>query len=269
MKLLDGTEKNQKSRKVFKEGKFLKYMNKKILMPIALMFLFWGMVLVSAINCTDSDGGKNYFEKGTITDYFCFEGGSCSPTYFTDKCLSSEKLYEAYCLEDGSGWSAVEIICDAGCVDGACKQGNIQDASTKGTCIDSDGGINYYQKGRLEIKGNPSWGVSIIEDYCTDTPYPKDKFPYPPIGGRTTEGKYLSEYSCAMSSFPLFGTNVEEVFRGEQYECPYGCKDGACLNQSNYEMISPDVDEIDNADRNEENFFKRILNWFKKMFGGN
>jgi len=38
----------EKSRKVFKECKFPKYMNKKILMPIALMVLVCGVILVSA-----------------------------------------------------------------------------------------------------------------------------------------------------------------------------------------------------------------------------
>jgi uncharacterized spore protein YtfJ len=47
----------QKRRKVFKEGKFPKYMNKKILMPIAFMILVCGLVLVSAEAPSSGGGG--------------------------------------------------------------------------------------------------------------------------------------------------------------------------------------------------------------------
>lgn len=190
-------------------------MKAKILFGIFLVFAL--MSFVSAVNCVDSDGGQNYFEKGTITDDLCFEDGSCSPTYFTDKCLSSSKLYEAYCLEDRSDWSAIEKVCDSGCVDGACKEGSVQDAPTQGTCSDSDGGINYNQKGTLTITEKSS-----LYDYCADAP----------SGAYTKRGKYLMEYSCAKNSFSLFGTNIEDIFSLQSYECPNGCREGACLTQA-------------------------------------
>ena len=192
-------------------------MKAKILLTFLLMFVLTSFV--SAVNCIDSDGGKNYFEKGTITDNLCFEDGSCSPTYFTDYCMGSNKVYEAYCLDDESDWSAIEKVCDGGCVDGACKEGTVQDVPTEGTCTDSDGGINYNQKGRVAITGltgNPS-----ASDYCSDSP----------PGNIVPSGKYVVEYSCLKNSFLIFGTQVEGVMTYQQYECSYGCRDGVCLTQ--------------------------------------
>ncbi|MBU3924178.1 MAG: hypothetical protein KJ592_04630 [Nanoarchaeota archaeon] len=184
---------------------------------LGIFCIFALMNFVSAVNCIDSDGGKNYFEKGTVTDDLCLEDGSCFPTTSTDKCIASNKVYETYCLEDGSNWEGIEKICDSGCVDGACKEGSTQDVPTEGTCSDSDGGINYNQKGTLTIteKSSPS-------DHCADTL----------LGSYRKRGMYLIEYSCAKNSFPIFGTNIEDIYSLESYECPNGCREGACLEQA-------------------------------------
>ena len=115
----------------------------------------------------------------------------------------------------------------------------------------------------MDIGGKKTWEDASIYDYCTDTLYPKD-LKYPPIGGLSTSGKYLAEYSCSKSSFPIFGTDIEEIFAGEQYECPNGCSDGACLVQEEGEEITPSEDS---EDLPEENFFQKIINWFKRLFG--
>jgi len=67
-------------------------------------------------------------------------------------------------------------------------------------CTDSDGGINYYVRG-------------------TANPCPCSKESCPVCGIWVDEclnESVLLEYSC-------------NNLNGEQYNCPYGCKDGACL----------------------------------------
>jgi hypothetical protein len=76
---------------------------------------------VSGVECTDTDGGKNYEEKGTAT-----WGPIDNKMYnATDRCdILGETLSEHYCyyLEDLDGWySGVEYI-DCECVDGACEK---------------------------------------------------------------------------------------------------------------------------------------------------
>ena len=67
-------------------------------------------------SCTDSDGGKNYYVKGTVT----FESNDGSKTY-TDECSSSSNLMEFYCKNKIV--QSQQITCPSGytCQDGACK----------------------------------------------------------------------------------------------------------------------------------------------------
>ncbi|MDD5135420.1 MAG: hypothetical protein PHP01_08430, partial [Phycisphaerae bacterium] len=65
--------------------------------------------------CTDSDGGKNYYVKGTTTDS---KTGS-----FTDYCLENGSvLYEAFCPTPTSIRNYEFYTCPNGCENGACKQ---------------------------------------------------------------------------------------------------------------------------------------------------
>lgn len=70
-----------------------------------------------ATGCTDSDGGVNYFEQGSLKDI----KGSTK----IDQCSRSEvyvgQLYEYYCGEDG-GYVRVVYTCENGCSEGACVQ---------------------------------------------------------------------------------------------------------------------------------------------------
>ena len=82
--------------------------------------------------------------------------------------------------------------------------------STSSKCIsDSDGGINYYVSGTLNVNcGTDSNGISpacgIWRDSCSDE-------------------KTLIEYYCE-------GNNLNDNFK--TYTCPSGCKDGACIRES-------------------------------------
>ena len=71
--------------------------------------------------CTDSDGGKDYYVKGTTTNII-----SNPDSYrnyleeFTDQC-AAPGLFEGYCDENGIGHNELNInACPNGCQDGVC-----------------------------------------------------------------------------------------------------------------------------------------------------
>ena len=88
--------------------------------------------VAQSTKCTDSDGGKNYFEKGYVTGT-CVD---CSPPGIvsgnTDSCANvdaagkvtmvetSQKLVEFYCTSNG--WLREIYNCPKGCAAGACIQ---------------------------------------------------------------------------------------------------------------------------------------------------
>jgi hypothetical protein len=68
--------------------------------------------------CTDSDGGKNYYTKGTVTVCtFYVDGGGCGAA--VDQCSSDgTTLTEGYC--DGTDGKSVKYECPNGCRNGVC-----------------------------------------------------------------------------------------------------------------------------------------------------
>jgi hypothetical protein len=183
------------------------------------------------ITCTDSDGGRNYYTKGTFT----WNNG----TTLNDTCYNANSLKELQCINN-STISDVAYTCPNGCFDGACNttcsEGTLNYAcstvtnskycvngtlinscsycgcdsgltcnttsqtcytSINPTCTDTDGGINYYLLGAANINGQ-NW-----TDYCSNS-------------------SSLTEFYCINNSL-LFSS---------PYNCPANssCFNGACLN---------------------------------------
>ncbi|MFH1191952.1 MAG: C1 family peptidase [bacterium] len=69
--------------------------------------------VTSAKECTDSDGGENYYTKGTLN--------STRGRAFTDICIDNDSIREYWCTE-GREFSSVttSTMCFNGCKDGAC-----------------------------------------------------------------------------------------------------------------------------------------------------
>ena len=148
-------------------------------------------------NCTDSDGGKDYYVKGTASGYYngvytnnsdtCLTG----PSVGSSTTSQSQYIGELYC--SSNNLMAEVYTCPGGyiCNDGACVPTN-----QTTTCTDSDGGKDYYVKGAVTTPDG-----QILEDAC---------------GLQAYKG-YVIEYNCEDSSYV---TN---------YQCPYGCSNGVCI----------------------------------------
>ena len=123
--------------------------------------------------CSDSDGGKIYTTKGTVTDKnLCSSGQTSCPTNTkTDECVSSTKLREYYCsgnnyaYEDyectnlGSGYSCL----DGKCV--SCKSNGEACSSTNDCCSSYTSGTTCYYS--PSCSGTCSFLTCSIADSCT------------------------------------------------------------------------------------------------------
>jgi hypothetical protein len=78
------------------------------------------------------------------------------------------------------------------------------------TCTDSDGGLNYFEKGTT----TKDKGTIYYSKHSRQSLKPKTDFC---IG----HSKFLVEYTCSTSH----NTNIKTKY----YRCPNGCKDGACI----------------------------------------
>jgi hypothetical protein len=179
--------------------------------------------------CTDSDGGINYYLKGTLTN-----SGS-QTNYLTlthdDFCWSNSSgqyVNEFYC---SNGYQASKLyLCPDGCLNGACIQPQNQTNRTN-TCTDSDGGINYYVKGEA-VSSNQSIEGRI--DCCKMSS---------DMGPCVIEGPYLHEATCNTSGVP------SSIF----YACPNGCRDGVCLPVNQTNTTNPVCTDSDGG----KNYFKK------------
>jgi hypothetical protein len=150
---------------------------------------------VAALTCTDSDGGRNYYVKGTATSNF----GVSKTDVCEFRTATIGGVTEYYCTSWGTiGVESVTCPGNMGCSDGACLK------APSRTCNDSDGGKNYGVKGTLV-----GWGGDgkqyTMSDACTGN----------------KPGYSMLEYYCLPGS--------QGTFTSAGYNCPYGCSNGACV----------------------------------------
>jgi hypothetical protein len=116
---------------------------------------------------------------------------------FTDGCV--DKQVVEYTCKDNKEQKTL-IACANGCKEGICVKEKPQQAQA--SCTDSDGGKNYDVKGYVSFPNDPSFGTNGKKyDFCLD------------------DDKQVKEYVCTGGEY-----------KGDHnYECPNGCKDGACV----------------------------------------
>lgn len=172
-------------------------MKKVVLLVVGIVLLLGVINFVSAVdyNCTDSDGGINYYIKGTRTSIMGEENDACraSEAVSAPNILEGRYLLELYC--EGEFDIGAELYeCPGGCYDGACEP----------SCVDTDNGVDYFERGTVTVVAEyTNWSEENFIDYC-----------------RTG---YLTEFSCITSD--VYG--VAES--ASEYPCPNGCIDGACI----------------------------------------
>ncbi len=106
---------------------------------------YFSIMRSSEAICTDSDGGKNYYVKGTATRTHItypeegYEGGE-----FGDKCVDTKTLEEFFC-EGGGDNDALSVTyqCPYGCKDGACVNEGPIPSKPNSSC--TDGQCTIYE----------------------------------------------------------------------------------------------------------------------------
>jgi len=105
-------------------------------------------------------------------------------------------------------------------------------------CSDSDGGIDYYTQGKVNGKWGQNNEASLFFDSCSEC-------------DSNWNCNRVSEYYC----------NDSELVDLQDYPCPYGCSDGACIKDLNLDynelevflyppiLFTPELDSI-NFDSN-------------------
>lgn len=158
--------------------------------------------------CDDSDGGYKIYEKGTV------EGvppETTSPTMkmvedHCDQGKTGTVLYEGLCLDSGE-WYFATTTCQFGCFDGACVASSTDAmASTTVACDDSDGGLNFTEKGTVTGPGGSE------SDYCFNSLKPK--------------GPLLAEQYCMSDGVST------STYSFDCAEIGMECNNGACVPSS-------------------------------------
>ncbi|VVB57479.1 Uncharacterised protein [uncultured archaeon] len=109
-----------------------------------------------------------------------------------DACANANALYEYDCMPDGS-IIRTQAACPLGCRDGACLTVLSPDPTNppgsdevlSSVCLDSDGGINFGQKGMVSVNG-----ILIGTDGCTNNRFLEEYYCLP-NGSATKEGYAL------------------------------------------------------------------------------
>lgn len=127
------------------------------------------------------------------------------------------KVGDTFTLVDGAKINVIEILqSEAGDETGSlvqfCFDGDVTNYDT--VCTDSDGGKNYYVKGKTEGKAGYKEGIVSETDSCFNC-----------------NNLAVKSYSCDAGSDCCVSEGYclnNEVFIGS-LQCPNGCKDGACI----------------------------------------
>ncbi|HUW71723.1 MAG TPA: peptidoglycan-binding protein [Candidatus Humimicrobiaceae bacterium] len=113
-------------------------------------------IVSRTLTCTDSDGGKDYYVKGTVT---------YGSTVNTDTCSASGYLFEQYCLNgnpvQGTYW------CPNDCKDGAC----VSATTTPSIAVVSPNGGEAWESGKTYDIRWQSQGVDRIAILIADYTY--------------------------------------------------------------------------------------------------
>ncbi len=182
-----------------------------------VLFLGADKILSATTNCVDSDGGKIFNIKGTVT--YLYNGLSRSAT---DYCFSDTSLVERYCAQ-GSAFNMTQV-CEYGCdvANSVCKASPAVDnqenpgTTTGGDTTTGTGTTGTQVKCSETDSGNNIWKYGILND-----PKGGQKFDYCVGSG---PGSSVGEYYCT----------GDYAYTFAYFRCDYGCESGACKTRINF-----------------------------------
>lgn len=171
--------------------------------------------------CTDSDGGIKPEKIGTSTQArmaesirntdYCHNSITKQPVEYC-KGESWCGLREYYCGAEPTATYYKDVSCPEGCRNGVCLG---YEGSTGQGCTDSDGGKNFYKKGTADLAPGEDGGEGT--DYCDDS-------------------QRLVEYYCGEAGDE---PGSAAGMAGTVYTCPYGCRDGKCIEKAECYISNP------------------------------
>src|SRR3989344_3859238 len=209
--------------------------------------------------CTETDGGRNRYQKGTATGADSNENTGT----FTDNCISSKTLEEYYCY-DGTvrkETSQCSDRCSEGkCVDIPCTDSDGKDYNQRGTTRGED----PYHDGSSITRTDSCFGSNQVKEYfcsdgnvrdeshrcdfkcddgacidkptysCTDTDGQNMRTKGSTTGKQTPDGtSSTSTDFCSGSGNRLteFYCTYEGLKKSTDYYCSYKCENGVCVNE--------------------------------------
>jgi len=166
--------------------------------------------VIELADCNDSDGGKNIYIKGITNgqEDECFILIGAGLNQYVNSCNEEGCSVDEQWCDSIKGYQATGITCDYGCSNGACLEEPLS------YCNDTDGGKDYFVKGYFELNLETGGIVDvhlIFEDLC--------ELDIDPNGNPNL----LAEFFCPSNIYNL----TEEI--SENYICPNGCSEGACI----------------------------------------
>ncbi|MEA3378023.1 MAG: hypothetical protein U9Q69_00120 [Nanoarchaeota archaeon] len=148
---------------------------------------------------------------------------------FADVCSSKNMVIEFFC--EGGEARKKESKCEYKCDAGRCIDQDVGDI-----CVDTDKGINIYEKGVISQEDKK------FEDYCIDK-------------------NILFEFDCGRE---YVKESTHKGLGGEEYKCANGCKDGKCtLPLLTDEKISEKCEDSDGENIWNKGFVKSETEMFQ------
>lgn len=165
--------------------------------------------------CIDTDGGLNYYVKGTSSG----KDDICTKDLASPSSDYDVNGINEMICSNGMTYSGT-YSCPYGCNDGKCNS----EPSQSDVCTDSDGGLAYNIKGSVSYKGASS------TDICFSDAFDKN------------DKSGLYEYYC------------DDGMWIDEYNCPNGCQDGACLD-----VAQPGSDQKGETDSSVWRYIKNLF----------
>jgi len=226
--------------------------------------------------CRDTDGGKDYFTKGTV---YYIELGIQGDT--EDRCEGA-KLIEAYC--QGVKTKTIEFICPERCDEGECKE-VLDECSFDSQCDDKDNSTKDFCEGNPKKCKNTEITECISGDkYCPEPCcYAEDqdcKVPDECTNNTNCDDKDpCTKDFCegipkkCINKIEKKGCNHENkcISTGERIEDKYCNKEGEITEQKNNKEQCTEAYEcnsnscISNVCIN-QNIILRVFEWIRRIF---